>query len=133
MGIGLTEWQHPDWMSGSMDNFWLVAAVRYGIPGFLLIAGSFLAVCLGLGRLRNLSFEAAQCRKGLIISICGLVFSICTVHIWDAPYVLTLFLLGSGMWIFDSPGETPPPSRYQRTTLRGRLPTPPSDTLRSRS
>ena len=127
MGIGLSEWQHPDWMSGSMDNFWLVAAVRYGIPGFLLIAGSFLAVCLGLGRLRNLSFEAAQCRKGLIISICGLVFSICTVHIWDAPYVLTLFLLGSGMWIFRLSRGNPTafalsknnaPGTFAHTTIR---------------
>jgi hypothetical protein len=103
LGLGQTEWEHPDWMGGSIDNFWLVAAVRYGIPGFLFIAGSFLAVCFGLGRLKNLSFEAAQCRKGLIITICGLMFSICTVHVWDAPYVLILFLLGSGMWIFDSP------------------------------
>jgi hypothetical protein len=106
LGLGQTEWEHPEWMGGSIDNFWLVAAVRYGIPGFLLIAGSFLAVCFGLGRLRNLSFEAAQCRKGLIITICGLVFSTCTVHVWDAPYVLILFLLGSGMWIFDSPKES---------------------------
>jgi O-Antigen ligase len=107
LGLGQTEWEHPDWMGGSIDNFWLVAAVRYGILGFLLMAGSFLAVCFGLGRLRNLSFEAAQCRKGLIITICGLVFSICTVHVWDAPYVLILFLLGSGMWIFDYPKENP--------------------------
>ncbi len=102
LGLGQTEWDHPDWMGGSIDNFWLVVAVRYGLPGFLFIAGSFFAVCFGLGRLRNLSYEAAQCRKALIITICGLMLSICTVHVWDAPYVLILFLLGSGMWIFDS-------------------------------
>jgi hypothetical protein len=62
-----------------------------------------------LGRLKNLSFEAAQCRKGLIITMCGLALALSTVHVWDAPYVLILFLLGSGMWIFDSPKETPPP------------------------
>ncbi len=105
LGLGQTEWEHPDWMGGSIDNFWLVVAVRYGIPGFLLIAGSFVAVCFGLGRLKNLSYEAVQCRKGLVITICGLMLSICTVHVWDAPYVLILFLLGSGMWIFDSPKQ----------------------------
>lgn len=118
MGLGLAPWAHPDWMGSSIDNFWLVAAVRYGIPGFLLIAGSFLAVTFGLGRLKNLSFEAAQSRKGLIITICGLVFSICTVHVWDAPYVLILFLLGSGIWIFDSPREMPPLQRGQRAMRR---------------
>jgi hypothetical protein len=100
-GIGLNDWQRPSWMGGSIDNFWLVTAVRYGIPGFLFTTGGFLAVCFGLGRLRNLSFQVAQCRKGLIITICGLAFAICTVHVWDAPYVLIIFLLGSGMWIFD--------------------------------
>ncbi|MCA1453694.1 O-antigen ligase family protein [Bradyrhizobium sp. BRP22] len=100
-GLGLTEWDHPPWMGGSIDNFWLVTAVRYGIPGFLLVAGGFLSVCLGLGRLKNVSFHVAQCRKGLIVTLCGLAFAICTVHVWDAPYVLIMFLLGSGMWMFD--------------------------------
>jgi hypothetical protein len=104
-GIGLGDWERPSWMSGSIDNFWLVAANRYGIPGFLFIAGSFLSVCFGLGRLRNLSFQVAQCRKGLIITICGLIISLCTVHVWDAPYVLTIFLLGSGMWMFERQNE----------------------------
>ena len=124
LGLGLTEWEHPDWMADSIDNFWLVAAVRYGIPGFLFIAGSFLAVCFGLGRLRNISFEAAQCRKGLVITICGLMLVLCTVHVWDAPYVLILFLLGSGMWIFDSPKCSPSPSDHQRPMRRGGLPVP---------
>ena len=83
----------PSWMGGSIDNFWLENAVRYGIPGFLFIAGGLLSVCFGLGRLRNLSFQVAQCRKGLIITICGLAFALCTVHVWDAPYVLIIFLL----------------------------------------
>ncbi|MCA6107155.1 O-antigen ligase family protein [Bradyrhizobium cenepequi] len=101
-GIGLNDWERPEWMGGSMDNFWLVTAVRYGVPGLLFMAGGFLSVCFGLGRLKDLSFEVAQCRKGLIITLCGLALSICTVHLWDGPYVLLMFLLGSGMWMFDA-------------------------------
>ncbi|HEY8333381.1 MAG TPA: O-antigen ligase family protein [Tardiphaga sp.] len=104
-GHGLDDWERPLWMGGSIDNFWLVNAVRFGIPGALLMAGSFLAVCFGLGGVKNLTFEANQCRKGLIFAICGLIVSLCTVHVWDAVYVLIIFLLGSGMWIFDSPKQ----------------------------
>lgn len=100
-GTALYDWDRPEWMPGSIDNFWLETAVRYGIPGLLFTAGGFLSICFGLGRLRNLSFEVAQCRKGLIITLCGLAFAACTVHLWDAPYVLLIFLLGSGMWMFD--------------------------------
>jgi O-antigen ligase/polysaccharide polymerase Wzy-like membrane protein len=118
-GIGLNDWERPSWMGGSIDNFWLVTAVRYGIPGFVFIAGGFLSVCLGLGRLKNLSFQVAQCRKGLIFTLCGLAFAICTVHVWDAPYVLIIFLLGSGMWMFEPRnGAAPAPSAAQNTHSR---------------
>lgn len=122
LGHGLNDWERPLWMGGSIDNFWLVNAVRYGIPGFLFMAGGFLSVCLGLGRLKHLSSEVAQCRKGLVITICGLIVSLCTVHVWDAPYALILFLLGSGMWIFDAPKGISPAQGRQRTTRRRGFP-----------
>jgi len=106
-GLGLNDWERPPWMGGSIDNFWLVTAVRYGIPGFLFMAGVFLSVCLGLGRLKNLPFGVGQCRKALIFTLCGFAFAACTVHLWDAPYVLFIFLLGSGMWMYDHGGEAP--------------------------
>jgi hypothetical protein len=101
LGHGLNDWERPSWMGGSIDNFWLVNAVRYGIPGCLFMVGSFISLCVGLGRLRGLPFQVAQCRTGLIITLCGVALSLCTVHVWDAPYVLIIFLLGSGMWMFD--------------------------------
>jgi hypothetical protein len=100
-GTGLNEWAHPAWMPGSIDNFWLVNSVRYGIPGFLFLIGGFLSLCLGLGRLKNLPDEVAQCRKGLIIVLSGLAVASCTVHLWNATYVLLIFLLGSGTWMFE--------------------------------
>jgi hypothetical protein len=118
-GIGLGDWERPEWMPSSVDNFWLVIALKYGIPGFLFMAGSFLSGCFGLGRLRNLPFEIAQCRKGLIFTLCGLAFAICTVHVWDAPYVLLIFLLGSGMWMFEHRnGSASAPSAAQDTRSR---------------
>ncbi len=100
-GIGMGDWERAEWMSDTMDNFWLVNAVRYGVPGFLFIAGGFLSVCFGLGRLKNLSLQVDQCRKGLIITLCGLAVASCTVHLWNAPYVLFIFLLGGGVWMME--------------------------------
>ena len=40
-GIGLNDWFRAPWMvSGSVDNFWLLTAMRYGLPAviFLIIA-----------------------------------------------------------------------------------------------
>jgi O-antigen ligase len=118
LGHGLNDWERPEWMGGSIDNFWLVNAVRYGIPGCAFMIGGFLSVCFGLGRLKNLSAPAIQCRKGLLISICGLMVALCTVHVWDAPYVLILFLLGSGMWMYDSGKEAVTSAPDARFALR---------------
>ena len=100
-GIGLNEWERPAWLGDSIDNFWLVNAVRYGIPGFFFLTSSFISVCFGLGQIRNLPFQVAQYRKGLIITLCGLAAVGGTVHFWNVTYVLFIFLLGSGMWIFE--------------------------------
>ena len=118
LGIGLNDWERPSWMGGSVDNFWLGAAMSYGIPGLLFIVGSFLSVCFGLGRLKNFPFQVAQCRKGLIVTICGVIVAVCTVHVWDAPYVLVIFLLGSGMWMFEvRTGDAPEPIRNHLSRL----------------
>jgi hypothetical protein len=118
-GTGLNPWEHPSWMGSSIDNFWLVTAVRYGLPGFLFTAGGYLSVCFGLGRLRNLSPQVAQCRKALIITLCGVAPAICTVHVWDAPYVLIVFLLGSGMWMYDNRNGGAPATSAAQSAQRG--------------
>lgn len=100
-GIGLNEWERPEWLPGSIDNFWLNTAVTYGVTGLFFLGGAFFSVCFGLARLRNLSFQIAEFRKGLVISLCGIAVAICTVHLWNASYVLFIFLLGSGMWMFE--------------------------------
>jgi hypothetical protein len=121
LGVGLNDWERPSWMGGSIDNFWLGTAVSYGIPGLLFIVGGFISVCFGLGRLKNLPFQATQCRKGLVITICGVILAVCTVHVWDAPYVLIIFLLGSGMWMFDArAGDAPKPVRSHLSQLSRR-------------
>ena len=43
-GIGMNSWIRPHFMySGSMDNFWLVMGVRYGLPGFFTLAIGYRA------------------------------------------------------------------------------------------
>ena len=39
VGIGLADWERPKWMySSTIDAYWLVLALRTGIPAFLLVA-----------------------------------------------------------------------------------------------
>lgn len=108
-GIGMNQWIRPDFMvSGSMDNFWLVMAVRHGIPGFLLIAIGWGAIYLRIA-FKDFDSDPAlwQIRRAWIITFTSLIVTLCTVHVWEIAQVYTFFLLGTGVWMLSTtPAES---------------------------
>ena len=126
-GIGLKDWVRPHFMhSGSMDNFWLVQAVRYGLPGFLTMAVGYLLVMWRIGR-RDFDADPRlwRQRRAWMFTFVGLTFTLCTVHIWTSIFSYAFFLFGAGMWMLAAqpnggeaaPAEVevaPRPSRYAR-------------------
>ena len=121
-GIGFSEWERPWWMSSSMDNFWLVIAVRHGLPALLLFMATILIVMYKIGRLKITDPEVAACRTGLLISLGGLIIAGITVHLWTQLYVYFIFLLGSGVWMLDNSRKTgfAPPLGRSNDTRRSR-------------
>ena len=101
-GIGLNDWERDWWMTGSMDNFWLVLATRYGIPGFLFIALAVVLICVGIGRVNPADERIRFYRTGLVITLVALSIAGTTVHYWNAIYCLFMFLMGSGMWMLNA-------------------------------
>ena len=95
------EWDHPGWTSGSMDMFWLVNAVRYGLPAALLIAFAAVLIIIKLGRLKSVDNRLLGYRTGLVVTLAGLCLAGWGVHFWNATYSLFMFLLGSGIWMLD--------------------------------
>jgi hypothetical protein len=106
LGIGLGDWERPEWMSASMDNFWLVIAVRHGAPTFLMLAGAVAIIMRALGKARFDDESLRACRAGLLMTLAGLIIAGCTVHYWNALYVWFMFLLGSGVWMLDDATST---------------------------
>ncbi|MEO0774492.1 MAG: O-antigen ligase family protein [Pseudomonadota bacterium] len=106
-GIGLNDWVRPDWMYGdSMDNYWLVLAVRHGFPAFGLVAVGYIYVLLRV-IFRDLSADPglAQIRRTWALTFVGLTFALCTVHIWTNVHSFVLFLFGAGVWLISEPAE----------------------------
>ena len=108
-GIGLNDWVRPNWMrSGSVDNFWLLTAMRYGIPGFLFLAVGYAWALIKIGRR---DFEADPglwtLRRAWMFSFMGLTFTLTTVHIWHAIFSFVFFMFGAGMWMQRAEPETP--------------------------
>lgn len=99
-GSGFAEWVKPAWMhSSSMDNFWLVNMVRYGLPSFFLLALAILSLMILVSKNKEIDNETEKIRRGWIFSSIGLIIAGCTVHFWNAIYIWFFFLLGSGGWM----------------------------------
>ncbi|MCK0168694.1 O-antigen ligase domain-containing protein [Jannaschia sp. S6380] len=114
-GIGLKDWVRPYFMySGSMDNFWLVMGVRYGVPGFAFIALGWAWQVARLMRVRlGPGHPLLFIRRACVFTLLGLSFTLATVHVWGNLFSFTLFVLGATAWLVQ-PGATdmgaPPPA-----------------------
>ena len=100
-GIGLNNWVRPFYMSsGSMDNFWLVMTVRYGLPGFLFLAVGY-AWAIRLIMWRDFARDAVLTliRRAWVFTFLGLSFTLVTVHVWGSIYSFIFFIFGAGMWL----------------------------------
>ncbi|MGQ3489541.1 O-antigen ligase family protein [Roseovarius pacificus] len=102
-GIGLGYWTRPDWLRASVDNYWLLVALRYGIPAWFLMTLSALVMCWTVGRARLTGLHA-RARTGYLIAFSSMIISAFTVHLWDATYCMFMFLLGAGAWFTDTDG-----------------------------
>lgn len=106
-GLGLNDWARPWWKSGSMDNFWLVIAVQYGIPGFLILSAGF-AMAFFRVMFRKLDSDPImwQFRRAWVITFTSLILSLCTVHVWSTAQSFVFFLFGAGVWLLWVPPTT---------------------------
>ncbi len=98
-GIGLGEWERPAWMvSSTVDAFWLVTAMRTGVPAIalLLIAIIMLARAVVRGRARMPEKRYARLGTGWVISLAALSLVGCTVHYWNVLNAYFFFFLGLG-------------------------------------
>ncbi|MCX8508008.1 MAG: O-antigen ligase family protein [Rhodobacteraceae bacterium] len=100
-GLGLRDWDRPAYMeSGSVDNFWLLNAMRYGIPGVLLLGcGCFAGVVKVACRDTSANGVVDGFRLTWVITCLGMAFTLVTVHVWNNAFSFVFFFFGSGLWI----------------------------------
>jgi len=104
-GIGLNDWERPAWASSSFDNFWLLVAMRYGIPAFAFLAGAYFVLIYRIGNSWIEDKEVSTYRTGFLITLAGIGIAGCTVAFWNAIYCYLLFILGSAHWMMSGAKE----------------------------
>ena len=103
LGIGLNDWERPSWMvNPSMDDFWLLLAVRFGLPASVFLLLTMLSILVGLLRKKGFGDKLSAYRTAFLISLVTFFLAGWTVHYWDASYVFLMFFMGSGIWMLDA-------------------------------
>ena len=134
-GIGHHDHPRPFWLTSSVDNFWLLNAMRYGLVGFGFLAGAMLLNVLNILRLENLSQAARNARLAYLVSFAGLAFTLTTVHVWNSVSSMVFVIFGAGAFLYtggaggpaaeagsDAGGDSAPAAgaaRYRRPTPAG--------------
>ena len=103
LGIGMGDWIRAPWMSDGMDNFGLLIAVRYGLPALFFLLCLMLGLLWVSGRRKDVPAEWKRARHAWAFTLFGISVAAATVHLWNALFVLFLFMMGSGAWLTDAP------------------------------
>lgn len=121
-GLGLNDWKRPGWMHAStVDNFWLLIAMQFGIPGFILLVIGYFEIIL---RIAFAKVDADpltwRLRRAYMFSFIGMTFTLSTVHVWTNIYSWTFFMLGSGVWFIFAKPEAPSEAKAAQDVPDGR-------------
>lgn len=94
-GLGFNDWERPVWMKASIDHFWLLQAVQFGIatPLFMALA-TILAVLALMRGARYSSGVDRHSLQGLAIALSVFALGIVSVSIWLSAQVWFFALLG---------------------------------------
>ena len=98
-GIGLSDWVRPAWISPSFDNFWLLQAMRYGIPALLLLVLGLVFNLRSIFANADLGPADRQCRTGHVTGLVALFFTLATVHVWGPASTVVMCYFGAGVWL----------------------------------
>lgn len=126
-GIGYDDWERPSWMqwasSSSMDHFWLLLSVRFGLPvSVLVVLATAGAVIMLATRSVGKTPMDASLMRGLAISLAVFALGAISVSLWANALVWFFCLVGSavslGSYIYRP--ALPAPSRVvHRDPRRG--------------
>ena len=129
-GIGFRDYPKPHWLTASVDNFWLVVALRYGMVGLGLLVAAYVMHFRAIAKAEIGRAADKQVRLGYLVTLFALALTLVTVHIWGNLSVIVMFFIGAGGWLYTTDlseggtagGEDEPTGRARTAYSRGAPP-----------
>lgn len=94
-GIGYGDWDRPYWMTRSIDNYWLLQAIQFGIIPPLVYLIVIIMAVVGLSR-RSARENLVDQRtlRGIAISMAVMALGALSVSVWLSAQVWFHLLMG---------------------------------------
>jgi len=99
LGLNVHNWVRPAWKSASVDNYWLMQAMTYGLPALILYAAAVFMIIRRVAIAKLAGKKNYYVRAGYLTCLGGILIASGTVHNWHAMEGLILFLFGAGVWM----------------------------------
>ncbi|MFB0612091.1 O-antigen ligase family protein [Aurantiacibacter poecillastricola] len=94
-GIGYADWDRPIWMVASIDHYWLLTAMRFGLPASVLIGlATLLGILLVVKKSMTSTGEDQRCERGLAIAMAVFALGLISVSVWASAQVWYFTMLG---------------------------------------
>lgn len=99
-GLGYADWERPEWMSASLDHFWLNMAVRFGaLPPIVVLFAVFLIILYLIRASMHAPTIDRRALVGLGITVSVFAFGAMSASLWGSVLVWFFALLGLAMSI----------------------------------
>ncbi len=99
LGLDVVNWARPIWKTASVDNFWLLTAMTYGLPSVIAFIGAVLLIISRVSRATFTDPIVRRCQAGFLTSAGGIIIAGGTVHYWHAMLAFVMFFFGTGVWM----------------------------------
>ena len=119
MGNGYRPFPLPPFMTGSVDNFWLLLAVVHGMPAFAACMGAFLYSMIRAGRGKLIrGSDLYNARVAWTALLTSLLLTLATVAIWSEIHSAVFLMLGAGQFLFYATEPTGTPAESAGAAVR---------------
>lgn len=95
-GVGVENWERPDWMAQSIDSFWLVLSMNYGLVAVGALALAVIAQIRAVAGAPKGDPDLQRLRLSWTFSMVALCLVGFTVHFWNNVFCAFFFILGCG-------------------------------------
>lgn len=97
LGVGFNPWPLPDYMTGSLDNHWLLLALVYGLPALLFLTAAIGVMFYRMGQNPLTGQLFLDTRRAWVFTMISLILTLSTVAIWGEMQSFFYFFIGAGV------------------------------------